>query len=204
MQTVFDPNLIVSGDTFMRRSRTSRIATGWDTLDRATGGGLRPGELSEWGLPAGRGGRELILRLLAHAQQRSELGLLLWVLPDNELAVYPPAWEARGLDLARIYFATTSHVMHDLKPAFTEPVFDAIVLDTPQITQDDLAYMAGRARDNHNLMLVLRPYLLRSEKGNVWAKLRLNCWYDETRQEHQVHLLRGAPPCRVRIRAHDH
>ncbi len=188
----FDNGSIVMGSAFMKRSRSTRIVTGHPKLDRISGGGLRCGELSEWGLPLGRGGRELVLNILARAQQRHELGLLLWIMPEGELSVYPPAWEARGLDLSRTYFAITDEVLRDLKAAFVEPVFDAIILDTPRaLSVDDQAYLATRARDNHNLILVLRPYLLRSEKGNVWARLRLNGWYDERRSEHVIDVIRG-------------
>lgn len=184
---------IIPGSLFMKRQRAQRVASGNPMLDRISGGGLCRGELSEWGVPHGRGGRELVIKMLAYAQMQGTLGLLLWIRPHDDMDVYPPAWEARGIDLARTYFACSGKVLHDLKAAFVEPVFDALILDTPgQLTGDDLAYLATRARDNHNLILLLRPYLLRSENGNVWARLRLNCWYDAHRQQHVVRAVKGS------------
>jgi hypothetical protein len=60
-----------------------------------------------------------------------------------------------------------------------EPSFDLIVLDAPKhLSDDDCAFIAHQARDNGYTVLLLRDWFLSPKKGNVWARLRLNCWQE--------------------------
>jgi hypothetical protein len=153
------------------RSPYSPLPSGILALDRALGGGLLPGSLSEWGLPPGRRGREVILGYLRH-----HTGWSLWATPETDTTrLYPPAWAARGVDLTRLRWARTDRPLQDLKPALLSSVFPVIVLDRPpRLRPDDMAFLAAQARAHHYHVLILRDYFLSSARGNAHARARLN------------------------------
>jgi hypothetical protein len=125
----------------------------------------------------GKGGREVILKWLI--QLTNNDAMCLWVSSKEDLLVYPPAWSARGVMLKNVRFAHTPWPVRQLKPVFLESVFKLIVLDSPsRFTEDDCAFVAHQARANGYTLLLLRDWLLHPQKGNVWARLRLNCWQD--------------------------
>lgn len=165
-------------------------------LTRFLGGALAPGSLSEWGMPSGHGARELALSIVAQAtaQQR----LVLWVNGNESLAVYPPAWSARGVDLERLRFVQASRPVELLKPVFLERLFDLIVIDCPKhLGADDWAFLARQARAMDVHIMVLQEFLLSGRRGNIWARVRVNCvagmggW--------QLTMVRGPAhePCRI-------
>jgi hypothetical protein len=137
-------------------------------------GGLTAGSLSEWGMPAGQGARELALSVIVQATQRQRL--VLWVNGNDGLDVYPPAWNARGADLSFIRFARVDRPVELLKPVFLERLFDLIVLDSPKhLGSDDWAFLARQARALDAHIMVLQNFLLSGKRGNIWARLRINC-----------------------------
>lgn len=137
-------------------------------------GGLTAGSLSEWGMPAGQGARELALSVVIQATQRQRL--VLWVNGNESLDVYPPAWSARGVDLAFVRFARADRPVESLKPVFLERLFDLIVVDSPKhLGSDDWAFLARQARALDAHIMVLQDYLLSGKRGNIWARLRINC-----------------------------
>jgi hypothetical protein len=169
-----------------------RIPSGILHFDDFLEGGLPANSLCEWGSPLGQGGRELLLRYVAQLTRghvADEIGQrhpqwVLWVHHHEHTRVYPPAWQARGVSLRHIRFATSTQPLIDLKPAFLEPFFRMVVLDgTFALSKDDLAFLARQARYQRITIVVLRNFLLSEERGNVWAKLRLNAVYDPEYQD---------------------
>ncbi len=165
-----------------------RLSSGITALDDFLGGGLSWGSVCEWGIPFGSGGREVLVSFLAGASSLSNhmgrvdqaavsLPWTLWVQGRSGLTVYPPAWHARGVDLERVRFATSAKPVADLKPVFMDPLFKIIVIDAPRsLSDDDCAFLARQARAQGQLIIILRDFFLGERRGNVWARLRINCW----------------------------
>lgn len=149
-----------------------RLSSSHPELDRYLGGGIPFGDLSEWGMPMGSGGRALIRGFVKEAslQQMS----ILWV-SSHELLPYPPAWQAEGVDLGQVFFARSADPIHDLRAVFRSSFFKMLVFDQPVgFFAEQLAFLAERARHYEQVVCILRPYALSHERGNVWAKWRFN------------------------------
>ncbi len=170
-------------------SREKRVASGIEALDKLLEGGLSEGSVSEWGMPFGQQGRELIIPWLA---TMTEENWALWILSRPGLSIYPPAWAARGVSLQHMRFAHSNKPVAELKQAFMEPFFKFIIIDAPMhFSPEDCAFVAKCARANGQIVILLRNWLLSSKKGNVWAKTRLNCCFDEKQQSFVIKALRG-------------
>ncbi|MFW7380219.1 MAG: hypothetical protein ACOH5I_15505 [Oligoflexus sp.] len=166
-------------------------------------GGLRWGELSEWGSPWGGGCREVLLLFLAaaHRQTSTQPYWCLWVHDHTDVSVYPPAWQARGINLKYIRFAVTKKPLQDLKAAFTSSFFKLIILDcTTAIHHDDCCFLAQQARRHRNITIVIRNYFLSPHKGNVWAKTRVNCWHDPLQGNFYLKSVKGLAPKQLSFR----
>jgi len=152
----------------------SRVASGIPSLDLFFEGGLPSETLIEWGVPLGGGGRRVVISYLASISQQVG-GSVLWVYRPGELQVYPPAWQAQGVNLERVRFAGCENVVADLRPVFFDSLFSVVVIDNPKaLSMDEWAFLARQARQHKFSVWVLRNYLLRSELGNVWARWRVN------------------------------
>src|SRR5690606_24230065 len=117
-----------------------RLGTGIAVLDQALGGGLAFGSVSEWGLPIGQLGREIIVQLLARAT--TEGHWCLWVSERQSLIPFPPAWQARGLKLGRLCWVTSVRPVDELRPLLMDPFFRVIVLDAPRhLSAGDAAFL---------------------------------------------------------------
>ena len=163
-------------------------------------GGLPWGQLIEWGMPWGLGGRELLLSFLQAEPHLQQPYWCLWAYHRRHIYVYPPAWAARGIALQTTRFARCEHPLQDLKPALRGNFFRIIVLDGyqyPQLQQDDYRFLAQQARQQKTLVIVLRDHFLSTKKGNVWAKLRLNSWRDPIHQQHFVKVIKGLSPRQI-------
>jgi hypothetical protein len=120
---------------------------------------------------------------------------ILWVYGKPELTIYPPAWQARGLPIERMRFACSQAPLEDLRPVFLEPLFKIIVLDTPMnFSDEDCAFVVRQARQNNQLVIVIRDFFLGIRSSNVWSKIRLNCWFDSSTQKYNLRVVRGLPP----------
>jgi len=197
----------------------SKLDSGIKCLDDFLEGGLPVGAISEWGVPLGRGGREILLTWLARhfnqeavtrcteqqaAHQTVYAGenprWALWIYSRTKLTIYPPAWLARGVSLKHTRFVCSCRPLVDLKPVFLSPLFQIIVLDAPDFfTEDDCAFLARQARKNRQTIILLRDFFLSPKRGNVWAKLRLNSYFNETTQEFCLDVVRGLPPRKLSI-----
>jgi len=173
-------------------------------LDSFLGGGLGWGELSEWGLPWGSGLRDLILLFLVSAQQCEQPpAWVLWVYGQRDVCVNPLAWHARGIKLEQLRFAFSTKPLIELKPLFLSGFFRVIVLDgIPRLQDEDYAFLARQARRLQHHILVLQPYELSSAQGNVWARLRINCWRDFVQHRVGITLLKGQQQRQLFLHSH--
>ena len=181
-----------------REPQAPQLASSHPRLNAMLQGGMRFGEMVEWGMPRGRGGREIIALFLAQATHAIDgpgsldASWCLWVSSDPDLVTYPPAWSARGVDLSRMRFACSQRVIDDLKPAFMDPFFKVIVLDDPhRLAAGDYAFLAHQARIHRQLIMILRNHFLTARRGNVWAHLRLNGWYNPIASRLSIQIIKG-------------
>ncbi|NBV41348.1 hypothetical protein EBR96_01065 [bacterium] len=138
------------------------------------GGGLPKGAISEFGIPLGYSGRCVIADFVSQLTQSGQL--CLWVNSHSNLKVYPPAWLARGIDPLKWVVANTTRPLRDLKAALIQPIFQLVVLDATQrnLSTEDIAYIGLQARLHRYAVVIIRPHLLSNQRGNTWAKLRVN------------------------------
>lgn len=161
------------------------IQSGISGLDELLGGGLATGGLSEWGMPIGQGSREVILRFIDHSTNAQRQ--VLWVNGQEDLTIYPTAWSARGVNLRRLRFVDTDKPLDCLKPVFLEPSFDLVVLDAPKrLGHDDWAFLSRQARLLQMHVMVLQNFFLSPKRGNVWARIRVNCTASSRRDSEAV------------------
>lgn len=172
-----------------------RLASPLPLLNQCLAGGLPYGSLSEWGLPLGMRGREVILAFLATATSTPSSVWVLWAHARSSIQVYPPAWQARGVDLRKMRFVKSKRLMHDLKPLFMDPFFKVIILDAPgRLIDEDYGFLARQARRHKKIIMVLHDHFLSTRKGNVWAKLRVNAWQDFSSRKMCLRVMRGLSP----------
>ncbi|MBC7658850.1 MAG: hypothetical protein H7249_04005 [Chitinophagaceae bacterium] len=185
------------------KSSERRLLSGIKTLDALIGGGLREGELSEWGMPWGQGLREFILPFLSRAQADYSYWIL-WVYGRQHVAINPWAWHARSIDLDTMRFVSSQDPLQDLKHVFLSDFFRVIVLDqAPHLKEEDCQHLARNARTYGQSILILRPHLLTHEQGNLWTRTRLNCVYDFEKTQTRIEVIKGAPPKTITLSPHD-
>jgi|GEM_PF-560156 len=186
------PQLISALSTFTARPKKV-LPTHDPRINEFLEGGLPFGSLCEWGAPFGRGGREILCRFIAAATQSQQWSV--WVNTKNRMSIYAPAWAARGVDFEYFRVAHSSRPMTELKPLLLDPFFRVIVLDAPcNLTDDDSALLARQARQNDQLIILVRDYLLSPKRGNVWAKIRVNCWQEQMAERFCLQSVRGLSP----------
>ncbi|MCP4754123.1 MAG: hypothetical protein GY866_24825 [Proteobacteria bacterium] len=175
-------------------SRQGKLAACVAEVDDFLEGGLPFGGVTEFGVPLGKEGRILIARFLANATRglRTEPLWTLWVSSHRDFSVFPPAWFVRGISPARMVFAHSEVPVRDLKRAIVNPLFRLIVLDSPQaFSRDDCFFVNRQARSNRQLVILLRNFFLSNRQGNVWAKLRINCWKRHASGQFVLRVIRG-------------
>lgn len=176
------------------------LASSIPVLNETLEGGLRWGELCEWGCPWGCGGREVIIRFLCSlpSDYQQQTNWCLWVQGQDDVNIYPPAWEAQGVDLAYIRFTSSQNPVKDLKPVFLSSLFKIIILDCPQtLSAEDCQFLARQARQYRQIIILIRNYFLSPKKGNIWAKLRLNCWRQHLSEKFFIKVIKGLSPRQI-------
>lgn len=171
------PGSMVSGGTLAVQPR--KLGSCIREVDDFLDGGLPFNGITEFGMPLGKEGRLLLLKFLVNATRGLEVEptWTLWVSSHDDFSVFPPAWFARGVSPSRIVFTQTEAPARDLKRAIINPFFKLVVLDSPQrFSKDDCFFINTQARLNQQLVILLRDFFLSNKQGNVWAKLRFNCW----------------------------
>ncbi len=137
---------------------------------------FRAGSVMELGMKPGFDLRRYVAMGLAAITHQ---GWVLWVNGHSEVAVFPPAWFALGVNARRMVFAEGVSSLQVLKPVFVQPLFKVIVLDGPfRLLASDWAFLAGQSRHNGLSVVVIRPYWLSNRNGNIWATVRANVQAD--------------------------
>ena len=173
-----------------------KLASCVEEIDGFLGGGLPFDGITEFGMPLGKEGRLLLLKFLVNATRGLQIKPVwtLWVSSHPDFSVFPPAWFARGVSPSRIIFTQSPAPAQDLKRALINPLFKLIVLDSPQrFSRDDCFFVNTQARLNQQLILLLRNFFLSNKQGNVWARLRLNCWKQQRTGLFILKTVRGLP-----------
>ena len=176
---------------------SKRLVAGLEWLDKFFEGGVSEGAIVEWGVPFGLGGRELIAAWLAsycYQERRLHQTIrpILWAYGREHLIVNPPAWAARGVPLRAVRFAHAPSPIKQLKPVFLEPTFHLIFLDAPTVLRaDDCGFLVRQARQHGQTIFLLRDYFLSEKKGNIWAKVRVNCWHHHRLDSWRLKTVRG-------------
>ncbi len=172
------------------------LSSGIDQLDQMLGGGLPIGGITEWGVPLGFRGRELLLPWLAHLtapRNYSTAEWVLWVYPWDYLSIYPPAFAAHGVALPYTRFAKSVAPIRDLRPVFLEPFFRMIVLDAPTtLSEQDITFLARQARILKQSVVILRNNYLTKANSHVLIKKRINCYFRTDNDTFELEVLRGA------------
>lgn len=168
-----------------------RLPSSLDKVNHLLDGGLAFGQISEWGIPWGNQGRQLILSFLTMALQQGQW--CLWVQRPSDTTAYAPAWQALGVPLERLKFVEVDDPIQALKPLFMSDFFKVIIIDCP-LTPKEYAFLAKRARVNRQLIITIRSHYLSTKLGNVWAKSRLNCWMDPLNERFYLRVIKGASP----------
>ncbi len=146
------------------------LLSGIAELDAIFGKGIRYGSVIEWGLPQGRNGRILPILFLRH-----NIPATVWIYPDNGMNIYAAAWASHGVDLRRILFIKCDDPVTKLKPLFLDDAFTIIVLDSPKkLSRGALSFISVQARENQQIVFLLRHFFLSSKRGNIFAAVRLN------------------------------
>lgn len=172
-----------------------RLASPLPLLNQCLAGGVPFGSLSEWGLPLGLHGREVILSFLSTATSGPSAAWVLWAHGRSRIQVYPPAWRARGVELSKMRFTKSVEPIRELKPLFMDPFFKVIVLDAPgRLTDEDYGFLARQARQHKKVIMVLHDHFISTRKGNIWAKLRVNAWRDGSSRKMCLRVMRGLSP----------
>ena len=178
-----------------------RLISGIADLDQILDGGLPYGSLIEWGLPYGQGGREILCRFLASATSNPLSLWCLWIVAKQDLTLYPPAWAARGVQLDKLRITRSEKPLETLRPVFSSPVFNIIVIDSPsQLSNEDCAFLQRQARQKQQIIMILRNRSLAPQRGNVWAKLRINAWQERTQDRYCIQVIRGLSPRQISLK----
>ncbi len=177
-------------------SQPQKLTSCVQEIDDFLDGGIPFDGITEFGMPLGKEGRVLLLKFLVNATQGLTMEPIwtLWVSSHLDFSVFPPAWFAKGISPSRIIFTQSTTPAQDLKRAIINPLFKLIVLDSPhRFSKDDCFFVNTQARFNHQLVLLLRNFFLSNNYGNVWAKLRLNCWKRHATGRFVIKTIRGLP-----------
>ena len=157
-----------------------KLCFGIRELDDFFSGGLAFGTLLEMGIPFGNGGRRLLAHFIAVASSGVSDGQkhwCLWISARQQPAVYPPAWQALGVDLQRLRFASSASPVSDLKIAFLNDLFRVIVIDQPApLKPDEHIFLAQCARQHRKIIVVARDGFLDPRDSNTAARYRINVW----------------------------
>jgi hypothetical protein len=141
-------------------------------------GGIPLGSLLEMGIPFGNGGRRLLVQFIAAATSGisgAQKHWCLWISARTQPEVYPPAWQAMGVDLSLLRFASSESPVADLKAAFLDDLFRLIVIDHPKgLRSDEYTFLAQCARQHRKIIVVAHDRVLSPKDSNTAARYRLN------------------------------
>jgi len=152
-------------------TQSQALHSGIEALDECFAG-IGPGDLVEWGIPPGLNGRLIPLQLL-----KQQIPLCLWIYHHHGLGVFASSWLSHGVDLERLFFICSENPVRELRPVFLEDTFKRIVIDAPRrFSKGDMAFVSQQAREQGQIVFLIRHYFLSPGNGNPHARLRLNTW----------------------------
>ncbi len=158
-------------------------------------GGIPLGSLLEMGMPFGNGGRRLLVQFIAAVTSGisgAQRHWCLWISARTQPEVYPPAWQAMGVDLNLLRFASSESPVADLKTAFLDDLFRLIVIDHPKgLRSDEYVFLAQCARQHRKIIIVAHDRVLSPKDSNTAARYRLNVLKPQGQNILQLQPVRG-------------
>ena len=155
---------------------------------------VKPGDLIEWGIPPGFNGRLIPLQLL-----KQQHPLSVWIYHHHGLGVFASSWISHGIDLQRLFFICSENPVKELRPLFMENTFKRIIIDAPRkFSAGDMAFVSQKAREQGQIVFLIRHYFLSQKRGNPYASLRINTWQSGKRS-FSLQLIKGAKTGRVSL-----
>jgi len=182
-------------ETSVNYSKQEKLTLGIPLVDQFLSGGIPFGKVTELGMPLGREGRSLLVKLLAHHQSQTQKSFkVLWISCFPGISIYPPAWFIRGVSERDTLFTYSEEPMTELKRAIMHSFFKMIILDAPRgLRRDDSLFLSTQAKKHNQVIILVRDFFLSNLKGNIWAQLRLNCWRRPQKHEYVIRVVRGLP-----------
>jgi len=163
----------------------AELCSGITALDDLLSG-IKPGDLVEWGIPPGLNGRLLPLQFL-----KRQIPTSVWIYHHHGLGIFASSWISHGVDMRRLFFICSANPVKELRPLFLEDTFKRIIIDSPKkLNTGDLAFVAGQARKQGQIIFLIRHYFLSQKQGNAHASLRLNTWQDDN-GEFSIRVIKG-------------
>ena len=151
--------------------QTGPLYSGIEALDECFSG-VMPGDVVEWGIPPGLNGRLIPLQFLRHRIPPS-----LWIYHHHGLGIFASSWIGHGVDLQRLFFICAENPVGELRPVFLEDTFKRIIIDAPRrFSSGDMAFVSQQAREQGQIVFLIRHYFLSGKQGNPHASLRVNTW----------------------------
>ncbi len=155
---------------------------------------VKPGDLIEWGIPPGLNGRLIPLQLLKH-----QIPLSVWIYHHHGLGVFASSWISHGVDMQRLFFICSENPVSELRPIFLEDTFRRIIIDAPcRISDGDMAFVSQQARQQGQIVFLIRHYFLSQKNGNPHASLRINTWQNGKRS-FSLQLIKGPRSGRITL-----
>ena len=155
---------------------------------------IKPGDVIEWGIPPGLNGRLIPLQLL-----KQQNPLSVWIYHHHGLGVFASSWISHGVDLQRLFFICSGNPVKELRPLFMENTFKRIIIDAPRKFSDgDMAFVSQQARQQGQIVFLIRHYFLSQKRGNPHASLRINTWQSGKRT-FSLQIIKGANTGRVSL-----
>jgi len=171
---------------FFIDSQITTLKSGVVALDGCFGQSIQAGKIIEWGLPEGRHGRSIPLLFL-----RGDIPPSIWIYADNGADIYAPAWSSHGVDLERLFFIKADQPVKQLRPLFLDNIFKIIIIDSPKkLLKGDLAFIHHQARENRQIIFLIRNHFLSAKNGNPLASVRLNCWLN-SKGKYSINIIKG-------------
>jgi len=169
------------------------LQSGIDALDECFAQ-VKPGDLVEWGIPPGLNGRLIPLQLL-----KQQIPLSVWIYHHHGLGVFASSWISHGVDLQRLFFICSANPVKELRPLFLEDTFKRIIIDAPRkFTRGDMAFVSQQARQQGQIVFLIRHYFLTAKRGNPYASLRINTWQN-ARRSFSLQFIKGPNSGRISL-----
>jgi hypothetical protein len=173
--------------------QSQALHSGIDSLDECFAK-IKPGDLVEWGIPPGLNGRLIPLQLL-----KQQIPPSVWIYHHHGLGVFASSWISHGVDLQRLFFICSENPVRELRPLFMEDTFKRIIIDAPRkFTRGDMAFVSQQARQQGQIVFLIRHYFLTARRGNPHAALRLNTW-QSARRSFSLQFIKGPNSGRITL-----